>query len=355
MCPPSALWQLDVRLAQNIVIVIARGSRRIRTNWDSNSTQPREGRKKDYILWKQYVRRIEAVASQHHKIGTQKSQGPRDYEVEWEGYKDRKREELQRRVAHALYKENEDTVEMVELVSGPHANAPGPGVYPSRASAQQVCEDIPCGGGIKYSSYEVCISAWHAGCNAGEHEHPTKSQPSPLHHSSPQTPRHPKNPTASEATTPASALAPPASPTPTGLHYAMRGGGVVYGSIMPALAHYTTLQASTGAASLLTTGDPHHAAHFAAGHDHKEAQALANGERVVDRLLARPVFRLGSSPLHVLAEHGQTLIWELRDVLQELTIAPHEGEDSDDLLGDNEDTVSLTSIHTSSSGQNEDF
>ncbi|KAJ6537569.1 hypothetical protein DFH09DRAFT_1324196 [Mycena vulgaris] len=107
---------------------------------------------------------------------------------------------------------------------------------------------------------------------------------------------------------------------------------------MPALAQYTTLQASTGAASLLTTGDPHHAAHFAVGRDHEEAQALANGEHVVDRLFARP-----------------TLIWELRDVLRELTIVPHEGEDSDDLLGDDEDTMSLTSIHTSPGGQNEDF
>ncbi|KAJ6541153.1 hypothetical protein DFH09DRAFT_1322736 [Mycena vulgaris] len=241
------------------------------------------------------------------------------------------------------------------FVSSPHAKAPGPGVYPSWASAQRVCEDIPRGGGIKYSSYEACIPAWHAGCDAGEHEHPKKSQSSPLHHSLPQTPRRPKNPTASEATTPASAPAPPASPTPTGLHYAVRGGGVVYGSITPALAQYTTLQASTGAASLLTTGDPHHAAHFAAGHDHEEAQALANGERVVDRLLARPVFRLGSSPLHVLAERRQTLIWELRDVLRELTITPHEGEDSDDLWGDDEDTVSLTSIHTSPGERNEDF
>lgn len=70
-------------------------------------------RKKDYILWKQRVRRIEAVASHRHKAGTQKSQGPRDYEVEWEGYKDRKREELQRRVADALYKENQGATRIV--------------------------------------------------------------------------------------------------------------------------------------------------------------------------------------------------------------------------------------------------
>lgn len=224
-----------------------------------------------------------------------------------------------------------------------------------RASAQRVCEDIPRGGGIKYPSYEACIPAWHAGCDAGEHDHPTKSQSSPLHDSSPQTPRRPKKPTATGAMTPASALAPSTSPTPSGLHYAVRGGGVVYGSIAPALVQYNTLQASTGAASLLTTVDPHHAAHFAAGHDHEEAKALATGERVVDRLLARPVLRLGSSPLHVLAERRQTLIRDLRDTLRELTITPHEAEDSDDLWGDDEDTVSLTSIRTSPGGQIEDF
>ncbi|KAJ6522076.1 hypothetical protein DFH09DRAFT_1330719 [Mycena vulgaris] len=208
-----------------------------------------------------------------------------------------------------------------------------------RASAQRVCKDIPCGGGTKYPSYEVCIPAWHAGCDAGEHDHPAKSQSSPPHDSSPQTPRCPKKPTATEAMTPASAPAPSTSPAPSGLHYAVRGGGVVYGSITPALAQYNMLQASTGAASLLTTVDPHHAAHFAAGHDHEEAKALATE----------------SAPLHVLAERQRTLIRDLRDTLRELTIMPHEAEDSDDLWGDDEDTVSLMSIRTSPGGRSEDF
>ncbi|KAJ6567615.1 hypothetical protein DFH09DRAFT_1314134 [Mycena vulgaris] len=219
------------------------------------------------------------------------------------------------------------------LVSSPHTKAPGSGVYPSWASAQRVCEDIPRGRGMKYPSYES----------------------SPLHDSSPQTPRHPKKPTATEAMTPALAPTPSTSPTPSGLHYAVRGGGVVYGSITLALVQYNTLQVSTGAESLLTTVDPHHAAHFVAGHDHKEAKGLATGERVVDRLLARPVLRLGSSPLHVLAEHRQNLIRDLRDMLWELTITPHEAEDSDDLWGDDEDTVSLTSICMSLGGRSEDF
>ncbi|KAJ6552451.1 hypothetical protein DFH09DRAFT_1319204 [Mycena vulgaris] len=201
----------------------------------------------------------------------------------------------------------------------------------------------------------MCIPVWHAGCDAGEHDHPTKSQSSPLHDSSLQTPGLPKKPTAIGAMTPALALAPSTSPTPSGLHYAVRGGGVVYGSIAPALVQYNTLQASTGAASLLTTVDPHHAGHFTAGHDHEEAKALATGERVVDCLLARPVLRLGSSPLHVLAERRQTLIRDLRDTLRELTITLHEAEDSDDLWGDDEDTVSLTSIRTSPGGRSEDF
>ncbi|KAJ6563275.1 hypothetical protein DFH09DRAFT_1082334 [Mycena vulgaris] len=149
MCPPAALRQLDVRLAQNIVIETRKNLlRKLEFVWLGNSgykltTGDRpantdrikkdkaelgqysakagkartayriKSRKKDYILWKQCVRRIEAVASQRHKTGTQKGQGPRDYEVEWEGYKERKREELQRRVADALYKENDGTTRIV--------------------------------------------------------------------------------------------------------------------------------------------------------------------------------------------------------------------------------------------------
>ncbi|KAJ6538367.1 hypothetical protein DFH09DRAFT_1090605 [Mycena vulgaris] len=296
ICPPSALWQLDVRLVQNIVI----------------------GKKITYCGWKQYVRRIEAVASQHHKTGTQKSQGPRSYEVEWEGYKDRKREELQRRVADALYKENEGATRI--LTTATHHSMPTPGRHMRKQAP---------------SSLLVA---------------PTQRRPGPVsilhglaHSRSARTSLVAGHQIllvrASEATTPASALAPPASPTPTGLHYAMR-----------------EVESLHNAAGEHRGCEPtHHAAYFAVGRDHEEAQALANGEHVVDRLFARPVFRLGSSPLHVLAEHGQTLIWELRDVLRELTIVPHEGEDSDDLLGDDEDTVSLTSIHTSPGGQNEDF
>ncbi|KAJ6563722.1 hypothetical protein DFH09DRAFT_1082300 [Mycena vulgaris] len=260
-------------LAEKARIRMTRYCQRIKKNKNELGQYSAKGGKITYCGWKQYVRRIEAVASQHHKTGTQKSQGPRNYEVEWEGYKDRKREELQRRVADALYKENE-------------------GLAHSRSARTSLV-----------AGHQILLVR------------------------------------ASKATTPASALAPPASPTPTGLHYAMR-----------------EVESLHNAAGEHRGCEPtHHAAHFAVGRDHEEAQALANGEHVVDRLFARPVFWLGSSPLHVLAEHGQTLIWELRDVLRELTIVPHEGEDSDDLLGDDEDTVSLTSIHMSPGGQNEDF
>ncbi|KAJ6546111.1 hypothetical protein DFH09DRAFT_1088061 [Mycena vulgaris] len=396
MCPPAALRQLDVRLAQNIVIETRKNLlRKLEFVWLGNSgykltTGDRPAntdrikkdkaelrqysakagkartayrikfRKKDYILWKQRVRRIEAVASQHHKTGTQKGQGPRDYEVEWEGYKEREGR------ATAPYCGNggigiapSSTMSAISahycdppfhadpgttcaqaisfyLVSSPHAKAPGPVSIPSWASAQR-CARTSLAAGARNTPHTRCASPH--GMPAAmlvNMTHPAKSQLSSSRDSSPQTPRPPKKLTATEAMTPASAPAPSTSPTPSGLHYAVCGGGVVYGSITPALAQYNMLQASTGAASLLTTVDPHHAAHFAAGHDHEEAKAPATGEHILDRLLARPVFRLGSSPLHVLAERRQTLIRDLRDTLRELTIAPHEAEDSDDLWGDDE-------------------
>lgn len=41
-----------------------------------------------------------------------------------------------------------------------------------RSSAQRVSENISRGGATKYSTWEACLPAWHACCDAGEHAHP---------------------------------------------------------------------------------------------------------------------------------------------------------------------------------------
>ena len=66
----------------------------------------------------------------------------------------------------------------------------------------------------------------------------------------------------------------------TPLSYAVRGGGVVHSSLDPALKQYEEQQQRTGHASLATTPDTRYAAHFAAGHNRRDAKRLADGERL---------------------------------------------------------------------------
>jgi hypothetical protein len=66
----------------------------------------------------------------------------------------------------------------------------------------------------------------------------------------------------------------------TPISYAVRWGGVVHSSLDPALEQYEEMRRRTGQASLATTPDTRYAAHFAAGHNHREAKRLADGERL---------------------------------------------------------------------------
>ncbi|KAJ7690097.1 hypothetical protein B0H17DRAFT_1201889 [Mycena rosella] len=163
------------------------------------------------------------------------------------------------------------------LVTSPQAKAPRPGVYPSWSSAQRVAEGVPHGGGVRFYSYDVCLPGWHAGCDAGEHDHPTNPEKSSW---TPTTPAAVQSPAPSTPTALATPLSPaPALHTPTpppaappsdpfearleavhALHYTVRGSSVVHSALNPALAEYSNLYSSTGDATLFTT-DARHAAH----------------------------------------------------------------------------------------------
>ncbi|KAJ7640650.1 hypothetical protein B0H17DRAFT_1216495 [Mycena rosella] len=203
------------------------------------------------------------------------------------------------------------------LVTSPQAKAPGPGVYPSWSSAQRVAENIPRGGGIRFSSYDACLPGWHACCDAGEHDHlpnpeslsrqSQPSSPSPVHRSTqsrpaPVTPtkslsiaRIPAAPAALGSPVPSYTAAPPTPVAPStpmrtdpvearlaavrAVHYAVCGGGIVHSTLTPALAQYHALYSSTGDATLFTSTDACHAAHVAIGHSIPLAKELADGER----------------------------------------------------------------------------
>ncbi|KAJ7669102.1 hypothetical protein B0H17DRAFT_1142252 [Mycena rosella] len=287
-------------------------------------------KQKDYVVWKQQV-----------------SNGPRNYEVEWVIYQDKRREELQRRVAGAQLKEEVVMVEMVEmgeiyydtyyctppfyhdpnlpahstqmfyLVASPQAKVPEPGVYPSWSSTQRVAEGIPHGGAVCFKSYNACLPAWHAGCDLVS----TTTQPTPkdLAHRNLRLPRlchaplkgrpnlrPPPNHGQSVGPPPhrllCEALPQPAVPSDPFeahlealhvLHYIVRGSGVVHSTLNAALAKYTNLYSSTGDATLFTTTNACHAAHVAAGQSISQAKDLATAERA-----AAQVEAMGPTPDH---------------------------------------------------------
>ncbi|KAJ7107404.1 hypothetical protein C8R44DRAFT_885420 [Mycena epipterygia] len=219
----------------------------------------------------------------------------------------------------------------VYLVTCPQARSPGPGIYTSWLSSQRVVTGISHGVAVGYPSVEACLPAWHAGCDAGEHEHP--ASPSLQRGGKPQPPKTPRKPT--ESCPPVSpftgrgrgsfkktprcghATTAPMSPTPAArvhvvpnsttptfatkllptvaaariptssvsapapeLHFAVRGGGVVHSSLTSALDEYKAA-AMAGSASVCTITDTRTAAHFAAGHSLGQARAMAAGENAL--------------------------------------------------------------------------
>ncbi|KAJ7289613.1 hypothetical protein C8J57DRAFT_1213942 [Mycena rebaudengoi] len=61
----------------------------------------------------------------------------------------------------------------VWLATSPNCCSPGPGAFVSWDSCKLVVKGISGRGGTHYSSYSLCILAWHAQCDPGAHSHPT--------------------------------------------------------------------------------------------------------------------------------------------------------------------------------------
>ncbi|KAJ7718136.1 hypothetical protein B0H16DRAFT_1740178 [Mycena metata] len=181
------------------------------------------------------------------------------------------------------------------LVTSPNAKPPGRGVYTSWETVKHIAEGVSQGGGVKHSSYDACLPAWHALCDAGAHPHPPASAVPSVSSvttsttlSVPATPRRAHN---TASTTPHTIVA--STPT-TRAHriritaevacFAVRGGGTVHTSVLAATRDFRRVANGGGPATLLTTTDPHYAAHFAAGYSAAEARALADGEQILEDL-----------------------------------------------------------------------
>ncbi|KAJ6522752.1 hypothetical protein B0H19DRAFT_1086010 [Mycena capillaripes] len=288
------------------------------------------------LLMAEFVKmRAKRKAAEEKKL-----EGPRDYELEWAVYQERKKEKFMERVAEVMYIPGPhevcidyairscqmEAVEALLLVTFcveamETGQPPVPATSPAtssqallpkpqdkmlteftRESVQRVAEGIPHGGGIKYECYNECLPAWHEGCDAGEHDHPPnpaitagpqiahricaiphqKTAGTPRHrqhHFAPTTPRH-----LDPAPHPAAALSSP--------FHAISGSGVVHTLLSSVLQQFDEV-AATCPTALLTTEDTRQAIHFAAGHSKREAKALADGERLAEGLKA---WVGGSSP-----------------------------------------------------------
>ncbi|KAJ7284750.1 hypothetical protein C8J57DRAFT_1217138 [Mycena rebaudengoi] len=211
------------------------------------------------------------------------------------------------------------------LVVLPQAWTPGNGIYVSWDSAVAATTGIT-GGPPKFATLHECYAPWRVRCEAGEHGHPvspnilmaqevppysaTSLPTTPSHRvligGQPQTLRSSLTPThvtpAQRAAleTPYSTpkatvitsttagyhwefdacLPPPSPPLPAPelllpSHYAVKGGGMVHGTLAPALEQYDKAVLKDRCVGLLATSDSMVTALFSLGHTAEEAEVLA--------------------------------------------------------------------------------
>ncbi|KAJ7034181.1 hypothetical protein C8F04DRAFT_1183467 [Mycena alexandri] len=139
------------------------------------------------------------------------------------------------------------------LVTCPDALAPGPGVYTSWEACSAICEGVSGAGAVFYKTELDCYAAWHARCRLGEHAHPAE----------PQTPRHGPDYLATDTLIFKT------------LHFAVRGGEMIYSDLGAAVAHYQKVQNDGDNAELLATQNYMKALYFAWGANKWTAERLA--------------------------------------------------------------------------------
>ncbi|KAJ6543312.1 hypothetical protein B0H10DRAFT_1970455 [Mycena sp. CBHHK59/15] len=279
-------------------------------------------RNKERTLWRQRLRREEEsykkLGGEKFRVQQRKLHERRDYEAEWETHKAQQQAEICTRVADAFSQQpgrclppfheeqgiTKENTTACYLVTSPHAKPPGRGVYPSWPSVQRVAENVGHGGGTKYSTYEQCLPAWWAGCDAGDDDHPPAprtpppsriyalySAPSHMPMTAARTPMTaprtqtttprppppaPRTPTTAPCQPATYLRTTPRTPTVSLAIYAVRGSGTLHSSLDAAITDFKAA-AAQGKATLCTTNNPCVAAYFAAGNNLPLSEALAGG------------------------------------------------------------------------------
>ncbi|KAJ7034305.1 hypothetical protein C8F04DRAFT_1260067 [Mycena alexandri] len=139
------------------------------------------------------------------------------------------------------------------LVTSKDALEPGAGIYSSWDSCAAVCEGISGAGATFYKTEDECVAAWHAHCRLGKHNHPAE----------PQTPTRAR---AQRSSTTSILL--------DSLHFAVRGGEVIYSNLDAAFAHYRECIEDGRVAELLATRHYMKAIYFAQGANEWTAEKL---------------------------------------------------------------------------------
>ncbi|KAJ7301726.1 hypothetical protein DFH08DRAFT_827270 [Mycena albidolilacea] len=190
------------------------------------------------------------------------------------------------------------TAKVFYLITSPAAGSKC-SVYPSWTSTQRASEGSARGDAVKFMAWDDCLPAWHACCDAGEHEHDALP---------PRTPTPPTTPTRPPRAAPSSV---PPSPT-----YAVCGSGAIHSSLDAALADFQAA-ATRGPVTFYTAEDPRVAAHVAAGRSPEDAIAL------VSRSFVEGEAASGSSSTRPVAVRRR-VVEQLSEALAALVVDPSE-------------------------------
>ncbi|KAJ7044330.1 hypothetical protein C8F04DRAFT_1174764 [Mycena alexandri] len=180
----------------------------------------------------------------------------------------------------------------VWLVTDPECPSPGPGLYTSWPAvlALTAGRQDP----VYFDRQEDSYPEWHVHCRLGEHNHPVDPEPSrarpPFNYEqSPSRTLHSPARKIPHHITPLSAALP-------NLHFAVRGGEVVYGRLEPALQQYLRVSGAESTTELMATENYYKAIFFSRGASEAAAEQLAaartgNGDPFI---ASSPGIRCGS-------------------------------------------------------------
>ncbi|KAJ7776378.1 hypothetical protein B0H16DRAFT_1879706 [Mycena metata] len=156
----------------------------------------------------------------------------------------------------------------VWLVTDLDCLAPGPGLYTSWHRVQALTEGRH--DPVYFERQEDAYPEWHLHCRLGEHNHPVDPDPSNARPPFNYGLQSPSQTFQSPART-----VPQPSPHPPTVHFAVRGGEVVYKELDKALQHYVRVSATSSTAELMATNNAYKAVFFARGEGEAKAEQLA--------------------------------------------------------------------------------